>query len=64
MLHYGMVSNNGMLLMHITLWHGINACYTMAWYQYMSHYSTVPMHVTLLHDVTLWNGTYKTMAWY
>ena len=38
-----------MIQMYVILWHGTNACYNMAWYQRMSHYSMVPMHVTLWH---------------
>ena len=38
MSHYVMVPNNGMLPMHVTLWHGNNACHTI--------YGMVPM-VTL-----------------
>ena len=46
--------------MHVTLWHGTNACHTVAWYQCMSHYGMVPMHVTLWHDTNVCH----TMAWY
>ena len=53
MLHHGMVP---VYNAYYTIWHGINACYTMAWsnachtipwYQCMSHYCMILMHITL-----------------
>ena len=59
------MSQNGMVSMHVTPWHGTNvchwanACHTMAWHQCMSHYSMVPTYhgINACHTIALYQCT-------
>ena len=59
MPHNGCMSHYGMVPMHVTLWHGTNACHTVAWYQCISHYGMISMHVMAWYQCMS-----HYMAWY
>ena len=63
MSHYGMVPMH-VVLIHVTVWHGTNARTTMAWHQYMSHYSYMAWYQYTSHYgmVLTYTSHYRRMV--